>query len=536
MKFTLGWLKDHLDTTAPLADIATALTALGLEVEGVADRAATFAPFRVAHVEKAEKHPDADRLRVCIVDTGTEKLQVVCGAPNARAGMRAVFAPAGSFIPGTGVTLKKGVIRGQESNGMLVSEREMGLSDEHEGIIDLPADTPVGAPFADIYGLNDPVIEIALTPDRADCAGVRGIARDLAAAGLGTLKPLDETAVPGAFKSPVGVRLEFGADALGACPLFIGRYIRGVKNGPSPAWLQQRLKAVGLRPISALVDITNYISLDLCRPLHVFDADRLTGDIHVRPARKGETLAALNDRTYALDDFMTAVCDDSGVLGLGGIIGGTATGCSDDTVNVYLEVAYFDPARTARTGRALQIDSDARYRFERGIDPAFTLPAADIATRMIVALCGGTPSETVVAGAVPAWQRPIAFDPALTKRLTGVDLPATRQLEILSSLGFAVAGANVTPPPWRGDVEGKADLVEEIVRVNGYDNIPATTLAKSTPVTMNAETPMGARARQARTALASRLRTNLLRLGVRGLPVLVEEIRFHCYCPLPTAH
>ena len=504
MKFTLGWLKDHLDTTATLDDIATALTALGLEVEGVQDRAAIYAPFKVAHVVSAEKHPDADRLRVCIVDTGTEKLQVVCGAPNARAGMRGVFAPAGSFIPGTGVTLKKGNIRGQESNGMLVSEREMGLSDEHDGIIDLPADTPVGTPFADIYGLNDPVIEIALTPDRADCAGVRGIARDLAAAGLGTLRPLDETAVKGAFPSPVNVTLKLEGDDRTACPLFIGRYIRGVKNGPSPAWLQQRLKAVGLRPISALVDITNYISLDLCRPLHVFDADKLSGDIHVRMARKGETLAALNDKTYELDGFMTAVCDDSGVLGLGGIIGGAATGCADGTTNVYLEVAYFDPPRTARTGRALQIDSDARYRFERGIDPAFTVPAAEIATRMILELCGGEASDTVKAGDVPAWQRPIAFDPALTKKMTGVDLPADRQIAILKTLGFAVDGDKVIPPSWRGDVEGKADLVEEVVRVHGYDKIPATSLAKDTTVTMPAETASGARGRRARTALAAR--------------------------------
>lgn len=502
MKFTLGWLKDHLDTNASLDDISRALTALGLEVEGVQDRAATFAPFKVAYVEKAEKHPDADRLRVCIVDTGAEKLQVVCGAPNARAGMKGVFAPAGSHIPGTGITLKKGNIRGQESNGMLVSMREMGLSEEHEGIINLPADTPVGTPLADIFGLNDPVIEIALTPDRADCAGVRGIARDLAAAGLGTLKPLNESAVAGQFSSPVNVTIDDGAKD--ACPLFIGRYIRGVKNGPSPQWLQDRLKAVGLRPISALVDITNYVSLDLCRPLHVFDAAKLKGDIHVRLAQKGETLAALNEKIYTLDDFMTAICDDSGVLGLGGVIGGTATGCADDTTDVYLEVAYFDPPRIAKTGRALQVDSDARYRFERGIDPAFTIPAAEIATRLILEICGGEASNVVKAGDVPAWQRPIAFDPALTKKMTGVDLPADAQFAILKTLGFAIDGNTVTPPSWRGDVEGKADLVEEVVRVHGYDNIPALSLPKNSTVTMNAETPSGARARMARTTLAAR--------------------------------
>lgn len=504
MKFTLGWLKDHLDTTATLDEIARTLTALGLEVEGIEDRAALFAPFKVAYVEKAEKHPDADRLRVCIVNTGTEKLQVVCGAPNARTGMKAVFAPAGSFIPGTGITLKKGVIRGQESNGMMVSEREMGLSDEHDGIIDVAADVPVGTPFADLYGLNDPVIEIALTPDRADCAGVRGIARDLAAAGLGTLKPLKDEAVKGTIKSPIAVHLKFAKDNAHACPLFIGRYIKGVKNGPSPNWLQDRLKAVGLRPISALVDVTNYLSLDLCRPLHVFDADTLKGDIHVRLANKGETLAALNDKDYTLDDFMTAVCDDSGVIGLGGVMGGRTTGCGDNTVNVFLEVAYFDPARTAKTGRALQIDSDARYRFERGIDPAFTVPATEIATRLILDLCGGEVSEPVVAGAVPQWQRPISFDAALTKKLTGVDLPVDKQMAILKTLGFTVDGATVTPPSWRGDVEGKADLVEEVVRVFGYDNIPAASLTKDSTVTMNAETPSLTRVRKARTALAAR--------------------------------
>ncbi len=501
MKFTLNWLKDHLETTASLREIADKLTAIGLEVEGVQDRAKIYEDFKIAYVEKAEKHPDADRLRVCIVDTGKEKLQVVCGAPNARAGMKGVFAPAGSFIPGTGMTLKKGVIRGQESNGMLVSEREMGLSDEHDGIIDVTdRDPALGTPFASLYGMDDPVIEIGLTPNRADCTGVRGIARDLAAAGMGRLKDLDTSPVKGTFRSPVGVKLQ----AEEACPLFIGRYIKGVKNGPSPEWLQNRLKAIGLRPISALVDITNYISVGLGRPLHVFDAGKIKGDIHVRLARKGETLAALNDKTYELDDFMTVVCDDSGVLGLGGVVGGTATGCTDGTTNVYLEVAYFDPLRTARTGRALQVSSDARYRFERGVDPAFAVPATEVATRMIIELCGGEASETVQAGSVPEWKRSVDFDPSYTKQLAGIDIDAKTQAAILERLGFEVKDAKVQPPSWRGDIEGRADLVEEVTRIYGFDNIQAASMPKLTAVTANAETAAMARARKARAMLASR--------------------------------
>lgn len=502
MKFTLGWLKEHLDTTASLEEITTALTALGLELEGVEDRAKTYAPFKVAYVEKAEKHPDADRLKVCIVDTGTEKLQVVCGAPNARTGMKGVFAPDGSFIPGTGAVLKKGNIRGQESNGMLVSEREMGLSDEHDGIIDVDASVPVGTPFADLYGFNDPVIDIAITPDRADCTGVRGVARDLAAKGIGTLKPIDESAHKGSFKSPIGVNLNTDVNG-GACPHFLGRYIKGVKNGPSPEWLQTRLKAIGLRPISILVDITNLLTHDLCRPLHVFDADKVKGDIHVRLAKKGETLKALNDKEYTLDDGMTVVCDDSGVLGLGGIIGGESTGCGDDTVNVFVEAAYFDTYRTAKTGRALDIISDARYRFERGIDPAFTVPGMEIATRLILQLCGGEASDVVVAGAPIDITKTIDFDPAYTKQLAGVDIPEARQVEILRSLGFTVNGRKVTSPSWRGDIDARADLVEEVARVNGFDNIQAVSV-RADGVPNAAETVSTTRARLARTALATR--------------------------------
>lgn len=509
MKFTLDWLKQHLDTTASLDEIAVALTALGLEVDGVTDRAKLYAPFHVVYVEKAEKHPDADRLKVCIVDTGKEKLQVVCGAPNARAGMKAVYAPAGSFIPGTGITIKKGNIRGQESNGMMVSEREMGLSEEHEGIIDVAANMAIGTSFAELYSLNDPVIEIGLTPNRADCAGIRGIARDLAAAGLGKLKPLDETPVQGSGRSPIDVSLKFDSETKGACPLFMGRYIRGVKNGPSPKWMQDRLKAVGLRPISALVDITNYLSLDLCRPLHVFDADKIKSNIHVRLAKDTEKFLALNGKEYELTDAMVVVCDDSGVLGLGGVMGGADTGCTADTINVYVECAYFDPLRTARTGRALQIDSDARYRFERGVDPAFTVPGIEIATRLIQELCGGEASDVVKAGDVPAWQRIISYDPAYLKQLGGFALPADRQKTILEALGFAVTTKSesdwqIQPPSWRGDVFGRADIVEEILRVDGYDNIPPVSMSKIQALTQGGETVNGTRARRARAALASR--------------------------------
>jgi phenylalanyl-tRNA synthetase beta chain len=500
MKFTLSWLKEHLETDAPLNIITDKLTALGLELESVEDRAKLFAPFFAAKVITAEKHPDADRLKVLTVDTGSEKLQVVCGAPNARAGMMGVFAPDGSFIPGTGATLKKGVIRGQESNGMMVSEREMGLSDDHEGIIDLPADTPIGTPFAALYNLDDPVIDIAVTPNRADCAGIHGIARDLAAAGLGTLIKPDASPAKGAFKNPIGVSIE---DHEG-CPLFLGRYVRGVKNGPSPDVLQAKLKAVGLRPISALVDVTNYFSLAYGRPLHVFDADKLKGGINVRSARRGESLAALNDKTYTLDDGMVAVCDGNGVAGIGGIMGGAATGVSDDTVNVYIECAYFDPYRTAKTGRALGILSDARYRFERGVDPSFLFDSMELATKMILDLCGGEASDIAAAGSEPSWQRSYDFDPAYTEKLSGVSIDENRQKEILESLGFKIEGGKAFPPGWRGDIQGRADLVEEIVRIHGFENIPALPVRSDGAVSGGAETVNAARSRKSRSALAAR--------------------------------
>ncbi len=510
MKFTLSWLKDHLETSLSLSALADALTGLGIEVEEIIDRAQSFAPFKVAYVREAMKHPDADRLKVLRVETADHGiLQVVCGAPNARAGMKGIFAPDGSFIPGTGITLKKGMIRGQESNGMMVSEKEMGLSENHEGIIEVTGDIAVGTPFVTVFGLDDPVIDVKLTPNRADCAGVRGIARDLAAAGYGTLKPLNTTAVRGQFESLISVRLDFEEGTKNACPLFLGRYIRGVKNGESPLWLQKKLTSIGLRPISALVDITNYMTIDLNRPLHVFDADRVRGDIQVRLARTGETLAALNDKTYLLTDTMTAVCDETGVLGLGGIMGGASTGCQDGTVNVYLEAAYFDPLRTARTGRALQIDSDARYRFERGIDPEFTHDGMEIATRLVLELCGGVPSHVVVAGAAPKVGRTIHFDPARTKALAGMDVPVDLQQKILDRLGFALEPTQngtwaVTSPSWRADVEGPADLVEEIARVHGFDKIPAVSVLPVEVILHPAEDTAGTSKRRARAALAAR--------------------------------
>ncbi len=501
MKFTLNWLKGHLDTSASLDEITTQLTSLGLELESVEDPAKMFEAFKVAYVEKAEKHPDADRLKVLIVDTGKEKVNVVCGAPNARQGMKGIFAPDGSFIPGTGTTLKKGLIRGQESNGMMVSEREMGLSEAHDGIIEVDEKYPLGTPFADIYNLNDPVIDISVTPNRADCAGVRGVARDLAATGIGTLIPYRKNEpVKGTFKSPITVSIE---DKQG-CPMFVGRYVKGVKNGPSPEWMQARLKAIGLRPISALVDITNYITMDLCRPLHVFDADKVKGNIKVRAAKKGETIEALNDKTYTLDETIVAVCDDNGAEAIGGIMGGKASSVSETTTNVFIECAYFDPYRIAKAGRALDIISDARYRLERGVDPTFMIEAMEIATNLVIELCGGEASEIVVAGEEPQWKRTIEFNPAFTKQLAGIDIPEEKQVLILKSLGFIVDGTKVTPPAWRADIEGKADLVEEIARVYGYDNIPAAQVRSEGAVSGGAETENFARSRKARSALSSR--------------------------------
>jgi phenylalanyl-tRNA synthetase beta chain len=506
MKTTLSWLKSHLATNASLDDIVARLVMLGIEVEGVVDRAAALAPFRVAHVVSAEPHPNAERLRVCIVDTGSERLQVVCGAPNARTGMRGVFAPVGSTIPRTGLLLKQSMIRGVASNGMLCSGYEMGVSDDHDGIIELVPDAPVGESFAKVAGLDDAVIEVKVTPNRADCLGVHGIARDLAAAGLGKLILPDAAPVEGRFASPTWVHLATLDQK--ACPLFIGRTIRGVRNGPSPRWLQDRLTAIGLRPISALVDITNFLTFDLNRPLHVFDTARIAGDLVVREARAGERIKALNGREYALDAQMTVIADDAEVLSLGGVIGGESTGCGETTTDVFVEAALFDPVRTAATGRKLSLQSDARYRFERGLDPAFVAPGMEIATRLILELCGGEPSAPVVAGAVPEWQRSYRLRPDRVATLGGVDLPGETQRRILEALGFGVAetggGLTVAPPSWRGDIEGEADLVEEILRVHGYDGIAAVPLERDTVLPRPALDPAQRRVGFVRRILAAR--------------------------------
>ena len=508
MKFTLSWLKDHLDTDADLATIVATLNRLGLEVDDVTDRGAELAAFKVAHVVSAEQHPNADRLRVCIVDTGSEQVQVVCGAPNARTGMRGVFAAVGTRIPGTGIDLKKGVIRGVESNGMLCSERELELSDEHSGIIDLPADTPVGAAYAAVAGLDDPIIDIDLTPDRGDCAGVRGVARDLAAAGLGTLKPLAAESVAGEFPCPIDVKFAFPSGGVSPCSLFVGRVIRSVRNGPSPAWMQDRLRAVGLRPISALVDVTNFFTVDRCRPLHVFDAGKVTGDLRLRSAESGETFDALNDKTYTLSDGMTVICDDHGPDSLAGIMGGERTGCTDETVDVFVECALFDPVRTALTGRELQINSDARYRFERGVDPEAVIAGVEQATQLIQDMCGGEASELVVTGAVPAWRREIGLRLDRVRTLGGLDLPKDRQVGLLTAIGCEIMGDGdplvVVPPSWRPDIHGEADLVEEILRLEGYDAIPAVSMERDSVVTRQAVSPARLAASRVQRTLAAR--------------------------------
>ena len=508
MRFTLGWLKDHLDTSAALPENVARLTAIGLEVEEVADRAAELATFVTARVIEAKPHPNADKLRLCLVDNGTEQVQVVCGAPNARTGMKGVFAAVGTTIPGTGLLLKEAKIRGEESHGMLCSEREMGLSDEHEGIIELPEDTPLGVPFGALLGLDDPVVEVAITPNRQDCLGVHGIARDLAVTGIGTAEPLAIAPVVGSFVSPIDVSLSFGDEHPVPCPLFVGRYIRGVKNGPSPKWLQDRLTAIGLRPISALVDMTNYCTFDIGRPLHVFDADKVAGNIHVRLSRPGERIAALNGREYETDDAMTVIADDHGVLGLGGVIGGEPSGCTGETVNVFIEAALFDPVRTATTGRRLQIESDARYRFERGVDPAFVSAGMEIATRLVLDICGGEASELVVAGAPPEWRRVLNLRPSRVYELGGATVAKIDIVGILIALGFEVSddgeALSVAVPSWRCDVEGEADLVEEVIRINGYDAIPPIALPRRAAVTRPVLSAGQRRRATVRRTLASR--------------------------------
>ncbi|TVQ54141.1 MAG: phenylalanine--tRNA ligase subunit beta, partial [Rhodobacteraceae bacterium] len=512
--FTLGWLREHLETDASVDAIAEALTDLGLEVEGVEDPAKTLGAFTIARVIEVVKHPDADKLRLCRVeswpdgpDAPSREVQVVCGAPNARTGLVGVFAAPGTHIPGTGVDLKPGVIRGVESNGMLCSERELMLSDAHDGIIELPEDAPLGARFIDYAGLADPVIEIAVTPNRPDALGVAGIARDLAARGLGRLVTPPVAPVKGGFPCPVAVTLA-GDVADGACPHFVGRLIRGVRNGPSPAWMQKRLRAIGLRPISALVDVTNYLSHDRARPLHVFDADKLRGDVRVRLSQPGERLAALDGRDYALDDAMTVVCDAAGPQALGGVMGGEATGCTEETTSVFIESAWFDPDRTAATGRKLKIVSDARYRFERGVDPASAEPGIEYATRLILDICGGEASHLVVAGAPPLAPRRFGIAYGRVVSLVGMAIAPETQVETLRALGFDVEadaeGLTAAPPSWRPDVKGEADLVEEIARVASLTRLVAQPLPRGAEGVMGAAlTPRQRRMRRVRRALAA---------------------------------
>jgi phenylalanyl-tRNA synthetase beta chain len=505
MKTTLAWLKTHLETDASPEAIAERLIMLGHDVEGVENRAENLHPFTVASVISTERHPNADRLKVCVVDTGKEAVQVVCGAPNAHAGMKGVFAPAGTVIPRTGALLRETEIRGVASRGMLCSAYELGLGDDHGGIIELPEDAPLGVQYASYAGLGDTVLDIKVTPNRADCLGVRGIARDLAASGLGQLKPLDTTPVPGSFRSPIDILIEDRS----ACPLFLGRHLRGVHNGPSPEWLRGRLEAIGLRPISTLVDITNFVTFDLNRPLHVFDADRVKGDLTVRFARSGETLLALNGQEYALDAEMTAIADKAGVQSLGGVIGGERTGCTETTTEVFIEAALFDPVRTAATGRKLNISSDARYRFERGLDLAFVGDGLEIATQLMLNLCGGEASHIVTAGAVPDWRRRYVLRSGRPATLGGLDVSREESAAILTALGFEVepiAGDNlaVEPPSWRGDIVGEADLVEEILRVKGYDEIPAVPLDRDTALSRPSLTPVERRAELVRRTLAAR--------------------------------
>jgi phenylalanyl-tRNA synthetase beta chain len=508
VKFTLTWLKEHLDTNATLEAIADKLTMIGLEVERLDDKGKMLAPYVIARVISAEQHPNADRLRVCMVDAGDGKpVQVVCGAPNARAGMTGVFVPPGAFIPGKNMTLAVGTIRGVESRGMLVSEFELQISDNHEGIIDLPGDAPVGKSYAAYAGLDDPVIEINLTPNRPDCTGVNGIARDLAAVDIGTFRERTPKPVKGGFPCPVSVKLDFGQTA-SLCPAFGLRLVRGVKNGPSPEWLQRRLRAIGLRPINALVDITNFITYDRARPLHVFDAAKVRGNLVVRRAKNGEQLLALDGKTYTLDSAMCVIADDAGVESLSGIMGGEASGCSEKTTDVLIESALWDPTNIAQTGRALGINSDARYRFERGVDPNFMLPGLELATQMVLDLCGGQASEVTVAGKAEAPDRAIDFPVAELKRLAGLSVGLPEIKRVLGRLGFFVAGmgerVKVAPPSWRPDVEDKADVVEELVRIIGVETIPATAFPRGEFARKPVLTIAQVRSRKAKRAAAAR--------------------------------
>lgn len=506
MKFTLSWLKDHLETDATLDQICDRLTAIGLEVEDVDDKAA-YKPFVIAKVLSAEKHPSADRLKVLMVDAGDGKpVQVVCGAPNARAGLIGAFAKPGTYVPGIDVTLAVGNIRGVESHGMMCSEKELDMSDNHDGIIDLPLDAPVGTPFASYAGLDDPVIEINLTPNRPDCTSIHGIARDLAAAGLGTLKPHAKPDFKTEGQTSVGLKIILDDERL--CPGFGLRLVRGVKNGPSPLWMQQRLKAIGLRPINALVDITNFMTFDHGRPMHVFDAAKVKGDLTVRRALDGETVLALDTREYKLNPSNVVIADDNGVESIGGIMGGEHSGCDGNTVDVLIESALWDPINIAKSGRSLGIITDARYRFERGVDPEYMVPGLDRTTQLVLELCGGVAAEAKVVGYKGYQPKIVDFPYAEVKRLTGLEVSTEESRHILTRLGFAVEGSgervSVTVPSWRPDVDGKADLVEEVMRIHGVDQIKPEPIEKLSSVNAKILTTLQIRTRTAKRALASR--------------------------------
>jgi len=511
MKFTLSWLKDHLDTDEPAERLADKLTMIGLEVEHLDDKAKALGAFTIAHVISAVQHPNADRLRVCMVDTGAKDaqgnvvpVQVVCGAPNARTGMKSVFSAPGTFIPGKNITLGVGTIRGVESRGMLCSAAELQISEDHDGIMELPADAPVGKGYAEWAGLGDPVIEINLTPNRQDCAGVHGIARDLFAADMGKFNDPAIKPIKGEFPCPAQVKVEDAA----LCPGFALRLVRGVRNGPSPEWLQKRLTAINLRPINALVDITNFMTFDRGRPLHVFDAKKVNGNLTVRRAREGESLLALDGRTYNLDPSICVIADEHGVESLAGIMGGETSGCDESTTDVLIESALWNEINIAQTGRKLGINSDARYRFERGIDPAFMVPGLELATQLVMEMCGGAPSENVVVGDRFGEDRLIDFPVSEVKRLSGLEVPVVEMKRILARLGFMVAGSGsvvkVAVPSWRSDVHGKADIVEEIVRIFGVDKVPETPFGRSEEPRKPVLTPMQLRTRRAKRALAAR--------------------------------
>ncbi|MBY0610898.1 MAG: phenylalanine--tRNA ligase subunit beta [Beijerinckiaceae bacterium] len=509
MKFTLSWLRDHLDTNAGLDEITETLTRIGLEVEHVEDQAKTLSAFIVAKVVSAVQHPNADKLRVCIVDIGgDEPVQVVCGAPNARGGMKSVFSPPGTYIPSKKITIAVGEIRGVESRGMLCSAAELELSDDHNGIIDLPTDAPIGMRFSEYAKIGDPVIEINLTPNRPDATSVYGIARDLAAAGLGTLKQSPINAIKGKMPCPVEVRLDFSPDNRKLCPVFALRLIENVKNVPSPDWMQKRLKAIGLRPISALVDITNYITFDRGRPLHVFDADKISGALEVRRSKTGERLLALDGKEYEFDDSAVVIADANGVESIAGIMGGEHSGCTPETTNVLVESALWDPVNIAQTGRRLGVTSDARYRFERGVDPAFNHQGIELATRLILDICGGTPSDVRVEGNIPGVTKCVIFPWSEVKRLTGLDMAEADMRLILERLGFTFSGtgeaATVSVPSWRPDIEGKADIVEEIVRIVGLDHVQNVPLKRIVTISEPVLTTIQRRTRLAKRVLATR--------------------------------